>query len=148
MIRPGLFHSTRALSPEGAVLLEIETPRDKENLVRLEDDYGREEKPYEGSESGTPLPKHYLRFSVPADTEPQRFALAGCTIILRKTLHPRELDLSDPGAVVLILEGGLFTESDEPVLTAGDVVSPATVARLAGRFAAPRGMTVLTICRP
>ena len=37
MIRPGLFHSTQAISEDGIVLLEIETPRLKGDLVRLED---------------------------------------------------------------------------------------------------------------
>ena len=39
-IRPGLFHSTKALSKNGATILEIETPIDKHDLVRFKDDYG------------------------------------------------------------------------------------------------------------
>ena len=47
MIRKGLFHSTHA--PNGTLqLFEIETPVDKHDLVRLEDNYGRTGKPYEG----------------------------------------------------------------------------------------------------
>ena len=45
MIRKGLFHSTRAVAPEGAAVFEIETPVDKYDLVRLRDSYGREGKP-------------------------------------------------------------------------------------------------------
>jgi GDP-L-fucose synthase len=37
----GVFHSTKAVSDEGIYLLEIETPPDKTDLVRLEDRYGR-----------------------------------------------------------------------------------------------------------
>ena len=47
MIRPGLFHSTKSLSREGSIVLEIETPIDKGDLVRYKDNYGRENKPYE-----------------------------------------------------------------------------------------------------
>ncbi len=47
MIRRGLFHKTTALSENGIDVLEIETPNDKEDLVRLSDEYGRENKPYE-----------------------------------------------------------------------------------------------------
>ena len=47
MIRPGLFHSTKALS-KTAKILEIETPVNKNDLVRFRDQYGRKEKPYEG----------------------------------------------------------------------------------------------------
>ena len=41
MIRKGLFHSTKAISEGGANIFEIETPKIKHDLVRLEDKYGR-----------------------------------------------------------------------------------------------------------
>lgn len=44
IIRPGLFHSTTALSD--LEMLEIETPRDKENIVRLSDSYNRPTETY------------------------------------------------------------------------------------------------------
>ena len=47
MIRPGLFHSTKNHEHETALILEVETPIDKDDLVRFKDDYGRENKPYE-----------------------------------------------------------------------------------------------------
>ena len=43
MIRKGLFHSTKALSKDGASIFEIETPKLKHDLVRLEDMYGRKD---------------------------------------------------------------------------------------------------------
>lgn len=147
MIRPGLFHSTRALSPEGIVLLEVETPRDKENLVRLEDEYGRESKPYEGRDSMRPLPGHCLRFEFGSDEEVRSHELAGCKLSLLKTWHPERLDLSDPGMLLLILEGGLFTEDGQPILAAGDVVTPSTFGRLRKTFSAPGGLALLLISR-
>ena len=48
MIRPGLFHSTKALSKNNATILEVETPIDKNDLVRFKDNYGRENRSYEG----------------------------------------------------------------------------------------------------
>ena len=47
MIRPGLFHSTKAISKKDSIVLEIETPINKNDLVRYKDNYGRENKPYE-----------------------------------------------------------------------------------------------------
>lgn len=47
MMRRGLFHSTKAISDKGAFIFEIETPADKQDLVRLNDKYGREFKSYE-----------------------------------------------------------------------------------------------------
>ena len=46
MIRRGLFHSTCAMAND-VVLLEIETPNDKTDLIRLNDGYGRQDAGYE-----------------------------------------------------------------------------------------------------
>jgi mannose-6-phosphate isomerase-like protein (cupin superfamily) len=48
MIRPGLFHATKNNINETSVILEIETPIDKDDLVRFKDSYGRENQSYEG----------------------------------------------------------------------------------------------------
>ena len=48
MIRTGLFHSIKALSKKGVCALEFETPANKNDLVRYKDNYGRQQKPYEG----------------------------------------------------------------------------------------------------
>jgi mannose-6-phosphate isomerase-like protein (cupin superfamily) len=47
IIEQGVFHSTHALSENGIHLLEIETPPNKTDLVRLNDAYGREASGYE-----------------------------------------------------------------------------------------------------
>ena len=48
------FHSTKAISDNGIFLLEVESPEDKNDLVRLDDSYGRKDMPYEGSEFESP----------------------------------------------------------------------------------------------
>ena len=47
LIENGVFHTTKALSDE-VFVMEIETPPNKKDLVRLRDSYGREGKGYEG----------------------------------------------------------------------------------------------------
>lgn len=48
-IGPGVFHRTTATSLAGAFVLEVESPIEKFDLVRISDDYGREHKGYESS---------------------------------------------------------------------------------------------------
>ncbi len=48
IVDKGVFHSTKSLSKLGISLLEIETPPDKTDLLRLEDRYGRQSSGYEG----------------------------------------------------------------------------------------------------
>lgn len=47
IIENGVFHSSKALPENGAVILEIETPPDKVDLIRLDDKYGRTKENYE-----------------------------------------------------------------------------------------------------
>lgn len=47
LIEKGVFHQTRAISTSGAFVMEVETPVNKHDLVRLKDKYGREGKGYE-----------------------------------------------------------------------------------------------------
>jgi len=48
VIRPGLFHSIKAISKKGLQVLELESPVDQNDLIRLSDKYGRKFKSYEG----------------------------------------------------------------------------------------------------
>lgn len=58
------FHSTACTSETGAFVMEIETPPEKSDLVRLHDTYGREHKGYEkGADLSTDLDAyHYQDF--------------------------------------------------------------------------------------
>ena len=72
MIRTGLFHSTKAISSK-ITMLEIEVPIDKSDLVRFKDEYGRTEKPYEGSEFIFKLNKKAILFSHPIQNEIKKY---------------------------------------------------------------------------
>ena len=47
MIEKGAFHATKALTGGGVQLMEMETPPNKTDLVRMKDFYGRERRGYE-----------------------------------------------------------------------------------------------------
>lgn len=53
IIDKGVFHSSKAISPAGLFLMEIETPPNKTDLVRLKDEYGRQGKGYENVQQMT-----------------------------------------------------------------------------------------------
>ena len=52
MIRHGVFHQTKSMTSDGLSLLEIENPVDKEDIVRLDDAYGRSGTTFMGEMSG------------------------------------------------------------------------------------------------
>ncbi len=145
MLRAGLFHSTRALSPDGAVVIEVETPRFKTNLVRLEDAYGREDAGYEGADKQIPKTQECLYLASPELHKPAAYRLKECALTVEKTDDIETFAANLDDEIILVLEGGLFSDDGQPVLAAGDVVSPATVQRLVKAFSAPNGISVLRI---
>ncbi|MDI6761907.1 MAG: hypothetical protein QME83_02640 [Thermodesulfobacteriota bacterium] len=145
MIREGLFHSTEAVSPEGIAVIEVETPREKDNLVRLEDAYGRKEKPYEGTEAIVPLTENCIQLSPAKKGLDQRYNLHGHTLSVERVEEISELRHRDPEEIIVVLEGGLVSRTGEPIVGPGDVVSMSTLNRLAETFSAPNGISLLTI---
>lgn len=145
MIKEGVFHATEAKSPGGIVVLETETPCDKSNLVRLDDEYGREEKPYEGFDSMTPIGEDCVRLSHPEEGRQSQCGLSGCVLTVERFSNISGLRHRAAGEIVVILEGGLFSRTGEPVVRPGDVVSSETLDRLAEKFFAPEGASLLAI---
>lgn len=137
MLRPGLFHSTACTSKKGLSLLEIETPPDKNDLVRMEDRYGRTNTPYEGEETYRPdLGKVRL------DEHDKRYTIDKCSLVVTRPgaeFRARYCDL------VMVLAGGLIhAESGRPVLSAGDVVGHKTFNTLREKFVS-RDLEILVL---
>lgn len=145
MIRPGLFHSTKGNCAEGVGVLELESPVDKEDLIRFEDGYGREGKAYEGPDKMTPLPEHYVRFQDPEAGKTLEYQMDGQTIRLEKLKNVTHLPTKPADTILAILDGGLTSKGGEPITTAGDVGTFASLQRLSQAFEAPEGILVLTI---
>ncbi len=106
MIRRGLFHQTTALSKGGVDLFEIETPVDKNDLVRLKDTYGRSEIGYEKEEYSIPKTEECL-WLFPDDTV-QMFEKFNCNITLEKTTSGSSLYSKNDDDIIVFLSGGLF----------------------------------------
>lgn len=81
----GVFHSTKALQ-EDTFIMEIETPPDKKDLVRLKDSYKRESQGYEGRDKySRDLKKfHYITFKKKEIKDPLTKKLKNVYISLKK----------------------------------------------------------------
>ncbi|MDA1334984.1 MAG: hypothetical protein O2794_03150 [bacterium] len=125
LIEKGVFHSSEALSEEGVLIMETETPTNKKDLIRLKDEYGRSGKGYEGTSNHIPvgdLP-HFHGDNDRYHTD-KSFGECSLTVIRHeeggdmdeklKTLHP---------SVVAVLHGDLKDDSGEIIMEVGDVAS-------------------------
>ena len=65
MMARGIFHSIKSISKNGLLALEFETPANKKDLVRYQDKYGRENKPYEGKKFTKVKESNLIKFRNP-----------------------------------------------------------------------------------
>jgi mannose-6-phosphate isomerase-like protein (cupin superfamily) len=141
MIRPGLFHSTKSLSKEGAQIIEIETPNKKGDLIRFKDNYGREKKPYESKKSMIELPKNYLKIH----KSTKNFKFENCKFKIKKYKKILKNDLSNKKEIYAVLDGGLGQNSKNLVLSPGDIVRTDTIKKLISSFKPSPFITILSI---
>jgi mannose-6-phosphate isomerase-like protein (cupin superfamily) len=125
MVRHGVFHRTEATNAKPISLLEIETPVDKNDIVRLEDSYGRAGKPYEGPDS-------IFEYEQELVLKPGHNIFGKCTLDMVDITDHSQL-FSLPYKNVMLLEGRLFFQ-DFDVMAPGDIISSISMSRLAHKF--------------
>jgi len=131
IIREGVFHSTTALTD--LVLLEIETPVDKGDLVRLVDSYGRAGKPYEVEN----IPRgslDFLEFDNLRST-----AVGACELYLKENET-----LEDNFSLVIFFEPGIVL-GDVVIAGPGDCLTKRGFDKLSKRFEVNRNARRLEI---
>jgi len=120
MIRRGLFHKTHAISTMGVIMLEIETPVDKDDLVRLRDTYGRKNIGYENSQFELPRKEDCLTISVP-NKDSNIYRLGASTL---EVCYPNNFNNLRDNDLVMFLQGGIvktINGRQHHVVSAGDV---------------------------
>jgi mannose-6-phosphate isomerase-like protein (cupin superfamily) len=122
MIRRGLFHQTHSLSEDGIIMFEVETPVDKDDLVRLHDAYGRKDAGYEGTDFELPKTEECLWLENPIGT-PLEYKFNNRTIVLENA-YDGIFEQYDENEIMMFVQGGLIKNinSREHLVTVpGDV---------------------------
>jgi mannose-6-phosphate isomerase-like protein (cupin superfamily) len=130
MIRKGLFHSTKATDERGAWVFEIETPVDKQDLVRFRDSYGREGKPYEDSTHEVPKAEDCLWI----EDNSKIYSFANCLLEVKNITNIEELLNIEDNLNIMFLKGGLLADYDQKVAGPGDIVISSTIKQLTEVF--------------
>lgn len=130
MIRKGLFHSTKSVSENGSIVFEIETPKDKLDLIRLKDNYGREGLPYENENF------HLYKNSdcLWLDDEISEYSFANCSL---KFINIKSIDFFkniSSQQKVIFLKGGIMTNQSQYVACEGDILDNKSIYELTQVF--------------
>jgi quercetin dioxygenase-like cupin family protein len=136
------FHSTKAVTD--SFILEIETPEDKHDLVRLEDAYGRAGTEYEGENFHTEKDEYCL-WIPEAEMIPHQFYKNGCNISHLKVKYKEQILDKEERDIFVITKGGIVTDKKQKVVWPGDVIDGKTLHRLATAFDIEDGTTMIHI---
>jgi hypothetical protein len=135
MIRRGLFHKTTAISKNGAVVLEIETPNMKNDLLRLNDKYGRESRSYEGKTFQSKKPKNALQIKNPPKGGSKTYIFRGRKLIVEHITDISVINNKKDDDLVFLLSGGIYKKIDNKKLvsTASGDVGYARIMKMVSR---------------
>jgi mannose-6-phosphate isomerase-like protein (cupin superfamily) len=130
MIRRGLFHQTHAVGDTPVLMFEIETPVDKDDLVRLHDNYGRKDSGYEDSKFELPKTTDCLWI----DEVDRTYIFGDRLITVELVTDNNILDCKDPTDIIMFLQGGLIKTVNgrqHEVVRPGDVGTVQVVQQVA-----------------
>lgn len=146
MIRRGLFHQTHAVGTDPVILFEVETPVDKDDLVRLHDFYGRKHDGYEGQQHELPKNDDCIWFEE-EDTEIEKFG----RILKIKTIDDATIfNNLDDDTIIMFLNGGVYkviNSREHTVIAPGDVGVAKVVKHVASEMDGVLANTVVLLIR-
>lgn len=123
------FHSTTALTDD-TFLLEVETPEDKHDLVRLKDSYGRENKGYETQEHFTLKTTEELWINEPILNSVQHHK----NVIFNHFIVDERIKLFDEKDLMIVTEGGIVTDKNDQLVYPGDTIDGESLNTLSNSF--------------
>ena len=144
MIREGFFHSTQATSEDGIDVIEIEVPKNKENLVRMADAYGRKGKKYESIDECTLKTNGELWINDIIGEEKIYSGYGFYVEYLTKEL----LDtLLDEDIIIMLSQEGIISDNGFSIVKVGDTTKVGVIKRLLYDFKIKEDSHVLIIRR-
>ena len=149
LIDRGVFHQTTTISETGAFVMEIETPVNKRDLVRLKDKYGREGKGYETEDqhSFNTQNYNYISFQNLGIQHNLKKRFGQCSMTFKKLTDEKILDEIlelNPEDVICLLKGQLLDSSNQSVVEVGDTMT-VNALRQFGRLHVSRDTETLII---
>ncbi len=131
VIEKGIFHSTEAFNPlpidpvseDGIWVMEIESPPQKGDLVRMEDEYGRAGVCYEGTDNMVFEPAECLKFHTPQPNEIICKRQIGLLFTMRRGPFTKGEHFPASDAIVSVVGKDTASESNNPYLKIGDLAA-------------------------
>ena len=145
MIAMGLFHSIKALSKNGLLALEFETPVNKNDLVRFKDDYGRQQKSYEGEKFTKNIGSKFIKFKKPKLGLKQTYKMNKVKISLEVHKNFKRITRNKRNTIFGILDGAIVDKYGRSVLSYGDIIRTNDLKTLSEVFKIKKYLSVVKV---
>ena len=145
MIARGLFHSIKSLSKNGLLALEFETPVNKNDLVRFKDDYGRQQKSYEGEKFTKNIGSKFIKFKKPKLGTNQTYKINKVKISLEVHKNFKKLIRNTMNTIFGILDGAIVDRHGRHVLSYGDIIRTNDLKTLSEVFKIKKYLSVVKV---
>tara|TARA_B110000967_G_C18834591_1_gene535939 strand:- start:844 stop:1536 length:693 start_codon:yes stop_codon:yes gene_type:complete len=145
MMARGLFHSIKSVSKNGLLALEFETPVNKNDLVRYKDNYGREQKAYEGKKYTKTIESKFTKFKKPQINKKQIYKIGKVNVSLEVHKNFVKLLRNKESTIFAILDGSISDNKGRNVLSYGDIIKTDDLRMLSKIFKIKKKLSVVKV---
>jgi mannose-6-phosphate isomerase-like protein (cupin superfamily) len=145
VLRPGLFHSLKAVSKAGLYALEFETPYKKNDLVRFDDNYGRQHNGYEGKNYTKKISNNEFPIFKKPKLGKKNYYFKNLKITISRIKNLKNFAIKKENSTTAILDGKLIDNRGQNVINYGEIVKSKTLKILSEKFKIKNDVTILTI---
>lgn len=132
VFRPGLFHQIQNKEKKNLYALEFEAPYIKNDLIRLNDDYGRSNKRYEGKRYFKPFNKNTVVFE--GYFKNDKYKLNKKNIYLNEIRKSEDIKTKGEKSSIAILDGRIIDKFGQIVIQSGEIIKSDTLRVLLKKF--------------
>ncbi len=143
VLRPGLFHRIKANNNKDLYALELESPYLKNDLIRMEDKYGRSNKGYENLKKSRKILKKDVLFKIPKLNKINYYNLNNIKIKIGYYKDLNKFKSYDDKSISIILDGKIVSKQNKTVITIGEIVKSFTLKRLTQYFKISEKLLIL-----
>lgn len=146
VFRQGLFHKISNAGKKNLYALEFECPYLKNDLIRLDDKYGRSKTRYEGKKFFKPIDKKTIIFKkLKKNEKKNKYNLINQTIYLNKVKSSKDIITKGSKSSVAILNGRIVNKQNQSVISAGEIVKSETLKFLCKKFKIQKELLLLEV---
>lgn len=141
-----VFHSTQSLSPEGLIMMEVETPSEKTDLLRLSDDYGRQSIGYEPKSSMSENFSSYNCISFKEEEYNVKKRIKNMDLSLEKFNGFEKFNNDFKNLKMsIILNGKLINDNNGEIFSIGDILDFSNLKKENNNFILSEHLEILNI---